>query len=308
MESAIRTILCATDLSQASRPALASASALSRRCGARLLVMHAVDFPAEPLSELPPQETRALKGGRMARALGEIEALRRESGLDITLLVDRGHPARALLRTAREAHIDLVVLTSYGLTGFKRFFCDTVVERLIVGLPCPLLVLRGHRDAAGADDAPWMPRSLLLAVDLGRAAIPVLRFGATLARACGAPLHLLHAVEAPEPAELEMGTALPLEKAQRQFLEAQRQRLLLLVAEADAGGSGWEAAVRTGPPADAIRQYAGECGADLLVVGGRPHRGMARLAPCPTARSLLRRSRRCLAVVPPPADAPRGAL
>ncbi len=298
MGSAIRTILCATDLSAASQAALACAVMLSRRCDARLLVLHAIDFPGEALSELAPQEVQALKTARLDLARNEIDDLLRHSAVSAIPLVDRGHPAQALLRTAREAHIDLLILTSYGITGIRRFFCDTVVERLITELPCPLLVLR-HPATAGALSAPWRPQRMVLGVDMEACPTSLVRFGQTLAGAFDAALHLLYAVETPGRVEMEDGEALSCENSQRLFLNQQQARLTQWATQTGACPPAAQVAVRTGPPADAIQQYARECAADLLVVGIRPHHGMARLLPGPTARSLLRRSRRCLAVVPP---------
>jgi nucleotide-binding universal stress UspA family protein len=53
-----------------------------------------------------------------------------------------GHPAEAIVRTAEERHIDLIVMGTHGRTGLSHVLLGSVAEKVVRLAPCPVLTVR----------------------------------------------------------------------------------------------------------------------------------------------------------------------
>jgi nucleotide-binding universal stress UspA family protein len=68
-----------------------------------------------------------------------------DSGVSVRQRAVAGHPARALLDAADGA--DLLVVGSRGHSGFAGMLLGSVSQHCVHHSPCPVLVIRGHRDS-----------------------------------------------------------------------------------------------------------------------------------------------------------------
>jgi nucleotide-binding universal stress UspA family protein len=57
----------------------------------------------------------------------------------------RGKPHREILRYAREAQVDLIVLASHGLSGLEQAFFGSTAERVIRESPCHVLLIKAKK-------------------------------------------------------------------------------------------------------------------------------------------------------------------
>lgn len=145
----VSTILVATDFSPSAERAVALAADYARHFQAQLLVVHAyrVDIPvASPLTgggyilpdgffEQIAKEARQ----RVEKVANEISA----KGVSATgIAVDR-HPSEAIVDTARDRKVDLIVMGTRGLTGLKHLALGSVADRVVRTAPCPVLTV-GH--------------------------------------------------------------------------------------------------------------------------------------------------------------------
>jgi universal stress protein A len=138
----IRTILCATDLSDSSLPALDLAAALARDQGARLVVLH---VPVPPPFVTP---------GEMAKILQQPVGYRRDLedrlrsfrpvGLEgrTEYRLEEGDPAVEILRVAEDIACDLIVMGTHGRTRLNRLLMGSVAERVVRRACCPVLTVR----------------------------------------------------------------------------------------------------------------------------------------------------------------------
>jgi nucleotide-binding universal stress UspA family protein len=145
-------ILVGTDFSPCSRTAIRLASALARRKGVSLVLVHAVGPP--PVTMLPAIPIAAARWESemsmaaelaIARAAGEI----RDTGVAVQTRVVLGSAAHVILDAAREKQFDLVVLGSHGRSGAARLFLGSVTERVVSASTCPVLVTREDLLIAG---------------------------------------------------------------------------------------------------------------------------------------------------------------
>lgn len=117
-------------------------------------------------------------------------------GIDARTEVLTGAAAQCILLFARLQHVDLIVIASHGLTGFKRWWLGSVAQRVARHSPAPVLVLHegGPIPTARPEDAP-RPLRMLVALDgspLAEAALlPATQVCAALAAPGRGALHLM---------------------------------------------------------------------------------------------------------------------
>jgi nucleotide-binding universal stress UspA family protein len=74
----------------------------------------------------------------MDRAGGE---MRLPEALKMRKLVLTGNPGDEIARTAEEEGVDLIVIATHGLTGWRRFISGSVAEKVVRLSSCPVLTI-----------------------------------------------------------------------------------------------------------------------------------------------------------------------
>lgn len=165
-----KQVLYPTDLSEASRPALAYAAAVARRYGARLTVLHAAP-PFEPI--LAPPGDAAWAGPLALPTIDElVDAVRTFTGdalagVEADVRVQPGDPSPVIVDQAVAAAADLIVMGTHGRAGFDRLLAGSVTEKVLRRAPCPVLTIPPHAPAVSASGALFA--RVLCAVDFSDA-------------------------------------------------------------------------------------------------------------------------------------------
>jgi len=143
-----KTIVVASDLSEASSNALALAGRLARQVGADVILGSC--FDPNPLM---PVVAAAGGGQRLGRLMDEQEAAIRErleverqthlGGLECTTVILReSATALAVAKLAERREAELLVVGSHGRTGMSRALLGSVAEGVVRQAHCPVLVAR----------------------------------------------------------------------------------------------------------------------------------------------------------------------
>jgi nucleotide-binding universal stress UspA family protein len=127
----IKKILCAIDLTKASRNAFERALSIARTSKARLYVLHAV--PAELPFSWKQRERLELLTGLQQRA--------ERAGVPVRIVEQHGDPARVIVLHANARKADLVVLGSNRRRGWQRFKEGSVGERVLRRAEWPVLIV-----------------------------------------------------------------------------------------------------------------------------------------------------------------------
>ncbi len=141
-------ILCPVDFSEPCRRALEYALALACDTGARLTLLHILEW-------FPEEETRPdlpLRIPELHLDLGEDarERLRHVipeealAGCDHEEIVATGRPHRAILRVCRERRADLIVLGIHGRRAIDQVLSGSTVCHVVREAGCPILAVRPH--------------------------------------------------------------------------------------------------------------------------------------------------------------------
>lgn len=146
--SRIRRIVCASDFSPASRPALTAAEELARALKAELVIMHALVPIVTVAGVYPPYVgLDALERASRARARAELDraaAAARKRGIRATALLAKGFAADQIVRVARSKKAGLIVMGTHGRTGLSRIVMGSVAMRVTSGAPCPVMTVRAR--------------------------------------------------------------------------------------------------------------------------------------------------------------------
>ena len=148
----------------------------------------------------------------------QLEALTGDQPVEWEPLITVGKPADEIIRAVEEQGIDLVISATRGRTGLKRLILGSVTERLMLTLPCPLLVLRSsEHDLVSRPDQAIRLKKILVGCDFSPDSGQALNHALSLAQEFEAELHLINVIEAPAQPGLLKGEISAAEKIQADF-------------------------------------------------------------------------------------------
>jgi nucleotide-binding universal stress UspA family protein len=147
-KSKIRVIVHATDFSRASRAAFTKAVQLASVAGAQLVLLYVRSPVASLVADeyVAPQEYEQLDRASFDAAKKQMTRLvetAQKRGVHAKGLIVDGVAHEQILRGARRAKADMIVLGSHGRTGLARFFLGSVAGRVASMASCPVLTVRG---------------------------------------------------------------------------------------------------------------------------------------------------------------------
>jgi len=281
---AIRTIVAATDFSDAAAAAVSWAAAIAGPIGARIELVHALSLPLPAADMVRPgtnfldQLERAAKG-----TLGDEVAKLRAQGLDVTPQLRIGQPSQVIVDLALALPADLVVVGTRGLTGLKHLLLGSTAQRVVHHAPCPVLTVH-------PDSPPARPLSTLLvptdfSADAEVAVHTAHRLLAHLEK--DAKLVLLHAYHLPVEYTAYGTIPTALDYMKDAGFEAE-ERMAEVAEPLAREGLHIETVVREGFPPDVIAEEAGKHGADLIAMGTHGHSALHHLLLGSTAERVIR--------------------
>ena len=140
----IKKILCAIDLTKASRNAFDRALSIARVSKARLYILHAV--PATDRFSRHQSERLELLTNLRQRA--------ERQGVAVRTVEQHGDPARTIVLHANSRKADLVVLGSNRRRGWQRFREGSVGERVLRRAAWAVLIVPWDAPSARRDRTP----------------------------------------------------------------------------------------------------------------------------------------------------------
>ncbi len=194
-----RTLLVPLDGSDFAEDALPLAKLLARKLGAELHLVHVIR-PAPDADFKTPQED--LKWREEAREgvegylAGLAEEARNEGVSTLTATLE-GRIVPALRDYAAEQDVDLVVLTSHGAGGVRRWWLGSVADGLVRTAEIDLLVVRPWDDTEDREPSSTRFRHIIVPLDGSELAETALEPAFRLASGFGSRLALVRVVPAP---------------------------------------------------------------------------------------------------------------
>ena len=155
MTENITKILVPVDFSPHAERAFGYATALARRLGAELTLVHVVEDPfatgawgAEAYVPNVDELLQELIAGA-ERQLAPWKERPAAQGLAVKATVITGRPAQSIIEHAASEGCDLIVMGTHGRAGLSHAVMGSVAERVLRKAPCPVLTVRAGATAAG---------------------------------------------------------------------------------------------------------------------------------------------------------------
>jgi nucleotide-binding universal stress UspA family protein len=270
-------ILCSTDLSEASVPSLKYASALARRYGAHVTVLHVVPS-FEPMTVpaagfmYPMQVVSPMSRDEVLREMHKLVAGAGVEATNTTFVAEAGDPARMIVEQSLAAATDLVVMGTHGRSGFERLLIGSVAEKVLRKAPCPLLLVPPHAAVGTSADVTF--RNILCPLDFSPSALQALGFALELAREGKATVRVLYAVELLPEEELRTNAHFNVPEYRQHVVEDALGRLNTLLAGESRSSIAVEPMVAVGRAYREILRVAADAPTDLIVMGAQGRGGL----------------------------------
>jgi universal stress protein A len=259
------SVLCPIDFSDSSRGALRYSAAIAGHFGARLTLLAVNDPLLQEADEIAGEAQLTEDTKRDLREFFNQTFGARPHGVaDLQIEVKIGKPAPEILHTSREKSCNLIVMSSHGLSGFRKLFFGSTTERVLRETTVPVLVTPGT-DAGydSLEDIRQVVRRVMAPVDLSDATPHQLRIARAVAEALEVPLLVLHIVE---PVRLTASAVPRLSKVETERRYRAEQNLKAAVEDMPPRIKA-EALLAYGEPAEEIAKVASDREAGLVVMG-----------------------------------------
>jgi universal stress protein A len=259
-------VLCPVDFSDASRVALRYAAAVATHFKGRLTLLTVNDPILSETADLRlgPDWLKERSQRELASLVSETFAGRTLAGVEVRYEVATGKAAPEILRVARDAAADLIVMSSHGLSGFRKLFFGATTERVLRETTVPVLVTPATgRGPTSTDEAAALVRRILVPVDLVTSPAPQVGMAELIASALGVPIVLAHVIE-PLRSPAALQAHLPNVDAERR---TQADQALAAIAASMTPGLKVEGLTAYGDSAEEIAKIARDRQAGLIVMG-----------------------------------------
>jgi nucleotide-binding universal stress UspA family protein len=153
-------ILLPIDFSPSSQAALEIATDLALHFQAELYLVNVIPFfPATTFPDFVPEES-FLREARIhaERRLAKYQAVLTARGVKASSSVEVGNDvAGNIMEVVGREHIDLVVISTHGISGWHPLVFGSIAEKVVKLVQCPLLLLRSAKPGTGVKTASGRP-------------------------------------------------------------------------------------------------------------------------------------------------------
>jgi len=143
----VKKILCPTDFSEPSYAALKAADEIAIHFSAELFLVHVVTpIPVIPVHDDPTGFNLPMYEKEMEtsanKSIRQVAQEKISKDIRIQCIVIQGDPAGRIVRIAEEEAVDIIIIATHGLTGWRKFMFGSVTEKVIRMAKCPVLSIR----------------------------------------------------------------------------------------------------------------------------------------------------------------------
>lgn len=137
-------IIVCSDLSERDRLAIAHGKELAHQLGARLTVLHVVEYVARLANmdaKAAEENFRLVRGDIKEKISAVVEGIGRPD-ISAGVFVLPGYPELDIDEFAERHNADLLVMTTHGRQGIARFFTGSMTSWMVRRASCPVFVVR----------------------------------------------------------------------------------------------------------------------------------------------------------------------
>lgn len=144
----LENILIPIDFSKNAEQTLTYALEIATRYQTKLKCLHVVEQTVHPsfyimgansIFDLMPD----IKS-KSVEAMKKLIRNSQKHNINVEYYVEEGNPAHEVVKFAETNKIDLIVLSTHGLTGLEHFLIGSVAEKIIRRAPCPVFTVKTY--------------------------------------------------------------------------------------------------------------------------------------------------------------------
>jgi nucleotide-binding universal stress UspA family protein len=112
---------------------------------AEIILLRISTNPAAEFSFSDPSIANNLIEDMEAETLAYLQSARgklQKAGFRTSFLMRQGAIAETILRAASESHADVIVMSTHGRSGVKRWLLGSVADRVVTHSDVPILLIR----------------------------------------------------------------------------------------------------------------------------------------------------------------------
>lgn len=280
-------ILYPVDFSDRCRAVAPFVHAAVKRHGASLTLANFVEIPALWYGTAEAPCAPDLNIGSLIEDAGQrLKCFGKEFFPDLQpkMLVEEGEPGTHIPGMVRDLGIDLVMMPTRGRGRFRAALLGSVTAKVLHDVECAVWTA-AHAETPHYEASPeW--RKVVCGIDATPDAVRLIHLAGEMASACGARVHLVHALPPAPAGRMEQYLSQDFETALK---EGARKTISAMQEEA---GTDFPVCVAAGDAPAVIAAMAREDHADLVLIGrgSLPHFAgrlrthvykIVRDAPCP---------------------------
>jgi nucleotide-binding universal stress UspA family protein len=142
-----RSILVPTDFSSFADKALELAMDIAKHNKADIRLLHVIDSVQQCAADycLADEVVRGIKEKSTSETLANFKketAKFTREGVEITREIREGVPYEEILKDQKARGADLIVMSSHGKTGLRKYFNNSVSDRIMRDSPCNVVLVR----------------------------------------------------------------------------------------------------------------------------------------------------------------------
>lgn len=189
----LKSILVATDLTEASDKALQHGIAIARRYHAVLYLVHVVSSIGFTLAGADARELAAIASERDINCfVNEMVDSGRVAGVEVRPIVLKGNVDEQMESFARAHQVDLIVVGTHGRCGMAGVLFGSIAQLISRYCSCPVLTVGPHSPGPWLDNPDDSGRPLLFATAFNKASAEAAPYAISLANDFERQLFALH--------------------------------------------------------------------------------------------------------------------
>jgi nucleotide-binding universal stress UspA family protein len=298
-----KKILVPLDGSELAERALPPAMTIARKAQGEIILLRVpahqqVILPSTAGYGLPlSEETIEHDRGRVESYLSAVGEEWQEPGLTIHTQALVGDVAGTIIDTASIEDADLIVISTHGYSGIRRWMLGSIAERVLRAAPCPVMVIR--------DTGPI--KRVMVTLDGSRLAEEALRPGLEIARVLNCTTTLFRVDQHEKLSNVELGM---LEAASnvlsQEVAQANTDRvssyLECMAEKYRSPGQDIGTTVLKGNAAESILEFIDDQQVDLVSIATHGYTGLRRWVYGSVTEKVLRKANCAMLIVRPPLE------
>jgi len=213
-------------------------------------------------------------------------------GRDVKLetAITFGDPAEKILETANDSGVDLIIISTHGTSGFKRWVLGSVCDRVVRGGDFPTMVVRAGDGRSNVGEQ-YPPKTLLVTLDGSPESETALRMAGLLASEFNLTVFALRVVPVADYQDIEERDKIRHMEILRPGQKSAEEYLHSVISDLKADGITAHPVVAYGLPEEEIIAFAEKNDVDMMAMSTHGRSGVSRWAMGSVADKVLQEVR-----------------